>query len=257
MSGAVVKAKKRGIYILPSLFTTAGLFAGFYALIAAIQGKFELAAWAIFAAAVFDMLDGRVARLLHAETSFGAEYDSLCDMLSFGIAPAVTLYMWTLAPLGKIGWLGAFLVAACAALRLARFNVQVGTADKRYFQGLPTPATAMLVATAVLFHEHVGQEPNAWIWLGFSVALAWLMVSNVRFFSGKDIDLKKKQPFAMLTAMLLVLVLVGYKPEITLFAVMFGYCLHGPVLSIWQKQRALRFRLQRRRKDRGLDESAS
>lgn len=237
---------RRGIYVLPSFFTLMGLFSGFYALIAAVQGRFELAGWAILAAAVFDMMDGRVARLLHAETAFGAELDSLCDMVSFGVAPAVLTYLWALTSLGKPGWLAAFLIAACAGLRLARFNVQLGTQDKRYFQGLPTPATAMLIATAVLYHEEGGYQPVPWLWFAISIALAWLMVSGVRFVSGKDVDLKKRRPFAVLVGIVLAIVFVMSDPYKVLFGVTFFYCVHGPVMSIWQNQRASRYRTARR-----------
>jgi CDP-diacylglycerol--serine O-phosphatidyltransferase len=238
---------KRGIYLLPSFFTIMGLFSGFYALIAAVQGRFELAAWAILAAAVFDMMDGRVARLLHAETAFGAELDSLCDMVSFGIAPAVLVYLWALTTLGKPGWLAAFLIAACAALRLARFNVQIGTQDKRYFQGLPTPGTALLLATAVLFHEQGHYQPIPWLWFVISVALAWLMVSGVRFVSGKDVDLKKRRPFAVLVGIVLAIVFVMSDPYKVLFGIMLVYCLHGPLMSVWQNQKAARYRMARQR----------
>lgn len=242
------EVRRRGIYVLPSLFTTMGLFAGFYALIAAIQGRYELASWAIIVAAVFDMLDGRVARLLHAETSFGAEYDSLSDMLSFGIAPAVLVYLWALTPLHKPGWLAAFLIAACAALRLARFNIQVGKTDKRYFQGLPTPAVALLIATAVLFHEDANIDPSSWLWFGISVTLAWLMVSRVRFISGKDIDLKKKYSVGVLVGILGFIVLVMAAPYRVPFAILMAYVMHGPMLSLWQKRRAFRLRALKRRR---------
>jgi CDP-diacylglycerol--serine O-phosphatidyltransferase len=238
---------RRGIYLLPSLFTIMGLFSGFYALIAAVQGRYELAAWAILAAAVFDMLDGRVARLLNAETAFGAELDSLCDMVSFGLAPSVLIYLWALAPLQKFGWLAAFLITACAALRLARFNVQLASQDKRYFQGLPTPATALLIATAVLFHEQGGYHPAAWLWFVIAVTLAWLMVSGVRFLSGKDVDLKRRRPFTVLVGMLLVIVFIMADPYKVLFVIMLTYCVHGPMMSAWQSQKATRQRLARRR----------
>ena len=251
------EVRRRGIYVLPSLFTTMGLFAGFYALIAAIQGRYELAAWAIIVAAIFDMLDGRVARLLHAETSFGAEYDSLSDMLSFGIAPAVLVYLWALTPLHKPGWLAAFLIAACAALRLARFNTQVGKMDKRYFQGLPTPATALLIATAVLFDEDGGLQPISWLWFGISVALAWLMVSRVRFVSGKEIDLKQRRPFVVLLAFLAIIFFVMINPYKVLFMLLLAYVLHGVMLSLWQKRRAfqMRARLRKRRHGREIQEA--
>ncbi|MDQ6953896.1 MAG: CDP-diacylglycerol--serine O-phosphatidyltransferase [Mariprofundaceae bacterium] len=238
---------RRGIYILPSLFTIMGLFAGFYALIAAIQGKYELAAWTIIAAAVFDMLDGRVARLLNAETAFGAELDSLCDMTSFGIAPAVLIYLWALTPLGKLGWLAAFLIAACSALRLARFNTQMAIQDKKYFQGLPTPATALLIASAVLFHEKGNMDPISWLWGAIAVFLAWLMISGVRFMSGKDVDLKEKRSFTVVVVMMIAIVLVMTDPYRILFAVFMAYILHGPMLSVWQNQKAQRCRLARRK----------
>jgi len=241
---------RRGVYLLPSLFTTMGLFAGFYALIAAFQGRFELAAWAILAAAVFDMLDGRVARLLHAETSFGAEYDSLCDMLSFGVAPAVLLYMWALLSLGpdlhKLAWLGGFFLVAGAAIRLARFNVQLEHQDKRYFQGLPTPGVALLIATAVLYHVDGQLEAWPWVWFFLSLFLAWLMVSNVRFVSGKDIDLKQRHSTSVLVGMILVVGLVAIDPYRVPFGIMFVYCMHGPLLSLWQNRRLTQYRQQRK-----------
>lgn len=240
--------KHRGIYILPSLFTTMGLFAGFYSLIAAVQGRFELAAWAIIVAAVFDMLDGRVARLLNAETAFGAEYDSLCDMLSFGIAPAVLMYMWALNPLGKPGWLAAFLIAAGAALRLARFNVQLDVQDKRYFCGLPTPASALLIATAVLFYASAQAHPAAWLWWLIAVALAWLMVSNIRFISGKDLDLRERKPFAAILIMVVVLTIIMMDHERILFTLFMAYCLHGPMMSLWQWHRVKTLRTLRRQR---------
>jgi len=237
---------RRGVYVLPSLFTTMGLFAGFYALIAAVQGRYELAAWAILAAAVFDMLDGRVARMLHAETAFGAEYDSLCDMLSFGIAPAVLIYFWALIHLSpelhKLAWLGGFFLVAGAALRLARFNVQLECQDKRYFQGLPTPGAALLIATAVLYYEHAGYQPQPWLWLFIAVFLAWLMVSDVRFVSGKDIDLKKRRSTGMLVMMVIAVGLVMIDPYRVPFTILLAYCLHGPMLSLWQNRRLARYR---------------
>lgn len=242
--------RRRGVYLLPSLFTTMGLFAGFYALIAAIQGRFELAAWAILAAAIFDMLDGRVARLLHAETAFGAEYDSLCDMLSFGVAPAVLLYMWALVHLGpelhKLAWLGGFFLIAGAAIRLARFNVQLEHQDKRYFQGLPTPAVALLIATAVLYHIESNIDPWPWLWFFMALFMAWLMVSNVRFTSGKEIDLKQRRSSSVLIGMILMIGLIAVDPYRVPFGVMFVYCMHGPIISLWQSRRIDQYRQQRR-----------
>jgi len=254
MSKFKEKVSGRGVYVLPSLFTTMGLFCGFYSLIASVQGSFDLAAWAIIAAAVFDMLDGRVARLLHAETAFGAEYDSLCDMLSFGVAPAVLVYMWALLGLGpdlhKLAWLGGFFVVAGAALRLARFNVQHEIQDKRYFQGLPTPGAALFIATAVLYYSESRIDPQPWLWLFLSIALSWLMVSNVRFISGKDIDLKKRRSTSLLVVMVAAIGLLAMAPYRAPFVVFFAYCLHGPLISMWQNRRLQHYRLARKRRAR-------
>jgi len=238
--------KRRGVYILPSMFTLLGLLCGFFSLVSSIQGNYEQAAWGIIVAAIFDMLDGRVARLLNAESSFGAELDSLADMLSFGVAPAILVYLWALTPFEKLGWLAAFLIVACSALRLARFNVQLASQDKRYFQGLPTPALALFMASGVLFHNSFDVIPSPIVWLVLSATLAWLLVSNTRFLSGKDIDLKQKRPFAMLTILLAGVVLLVLSPERVLFVVFVGYCMHGPVMSVWQGQRAARLRLKKR-----------
>ncbi len=239
--------RRRGIYMLPSMFTILGLLCGFYSLVSSIQGSYENAAWAIIIAAIFDMLDGRIARLLSAETAFGAELDSLCDMMSFGVAPAVLLYLWALTPYEKLGWLAAFLIVACSALRLARFNVQLSSQDKRYFQGLPTPALALMVASAVMFYASFNMQPQPTLWLILGTVLAWLLVSNVRFVSGKDIDLKQKRSFAVVLVMLAVIVLLVADPYRVLFLVFLIYCLHGPVMSFWQTQKAARFRLAKRR----------
>jgi len=252
MSKLKKKVAERGVYVLPSLFTTMGLFAGFYSLIASIQGNFEIAAWAILAAAVFDMLDGRVARLLHAETDFGAQYDSLCDMLSFGVAPAILVYFWALVNLGpdlhRLSWLGGFCLVACAAIRLARFNVQLEVQDKRYFQGLPTPAAALLIAMAVLFHLDAELEPLPWLWMGLSVFLAWLMVSNVRFVSGKDIDLKQRRSSSVLVIIVAMVTFLAIDPYRVPFTIMLAYCLHGPLLSVWQSRRLSQLRQARKLK---------
>ncbi|MDX8380482.1 MAG: CDP-diacylglycerol--serine O-phosphatidyltransferase [Ghiorsea sp.] len=238
--------KRRGIYILPSMFTLLGLMCGFYSLISSIQGSYDHAAWGIIGAAIFDMLDGRVARLLNAETAFGAELDSLADMMSFGVAPAVLVYLWALTPYEKLGWLAAFLIVAGSALRLARFNVQLASQDKRYFQGLPTPALALFIASGALFHYSFKVDPSSLVWLVLSIGLAWLLVSNTRFLSGKDIDLKQKRPFAMLIVLMAGVVLLVLSPERVLFVVFLAYCMHGPVMSIWQGQRAARLRLKKR-----------
>jgi len=230
--------RNRGVYLIPSFFTTLGLLAGFYAVTTAIQGRFEAAAWGIILAAIFDILDGRVARLLDAETEFGAQYDSLCDMLSFGVAPAVLLYVWALIPFNKVGWLFAFLLVAGAALRLARFNVEHDTQDKRYFRGLPTPATALLIATGVLFHKEGNHAPVAAMWAINAVALSWFMISNVRFISGKELDLHVRKPFIALVGMLVAVVLLMADPYRIPFLLLCLYCLHGPAITLWQHHKA-------------------
>ncbi len=230
--------RQRGVYLVPSFFTTLGLLAGFYAVTTAIQGRFEAAAWGIILAAIFDIVDGRVARLLNAETEFGAEYDSLCDMLSFGVAPAVLLYVWALTPFNKVGWLFAFLLVAGAALRLARFNVEHDIQDKRYFHGLPTPATALLIATGVLFHKEGSHAPVASMWAINAVALSWFMISNVRFVSGKDLDLNVRKPFIALVGMLVAVVILMADPYRIPFLLLCIYCLHGPAMNIWQHHKA-------------------
>jgi len=238
--------KRRGIYILPSMFTLLGLLCGFYSLVSTIQGNYESAAWGIIGAAIFDMLDGRVARLLNAETAFGAELDSLADMVSFGVAPAVLVYLWALTPYDKLAWLVAFLIVAGSALRLARFNVQLASQDKRYFQGLPTPALAIFMASGVLFYSSFDATPSSGLWLMLSIGLAWLLVSNVRFLSGKDIDLKQRRSFAVLVAILAAVVLLVLDPHRVLFFVFLTYCAHGPIMSVWQGQKAARLRLRKR-----------
>lgn len=228
------KQKSRGIYLLPNLFTTAGLFAGFYAIVAAIRGDFESAAIAIFVAMVMDGLDGRIARMTNTQSAFGAEYDSLADMVSFGMAPALVVFQWSLLDMGKFGWMVAFIYTACAALRLARFNTQIGVEDKRYFQGLPSPAAAACLA--------------GWVWLGstnsidaalltgvalpLTFACGILMVSTVRYHSFKDLDLKGKVPFVVLLIIVLVIALIANDPPIILFAGFFIYALSGPVMTL-------------------------
>ncbi len=226
--------RPRGIYLLPNLFTTAALFAGFYAIIAATKGQFETAAIAIFIAMVLDGLDGRVARLTNTQSAFGAEYDSLSDMVSFGIAPALIMYEWALHTLGKLGWLAAFIYTAGAALRLARFNTQVGIADKRYFQGLPSPAAAAIMMGLVwVGHDFNFQGQDLYIAaLIITIAAGLLMVSNMRYYSFKDFDPRNKVPFVALLVMVLVFVLISLDPAQVLFYVFLIYAAHGPVLTI-------------------------
>jgi len=234
------KLRRRGIYLLPNLFTTATLFGGFYAILAAMSGRFEAAAIAIFIAMIADGLDGRVARMTNTQTDFGAEYDSLADMVAFGLAPALVMYMWALSGLGKFGWLAAFVYTAGTALRLARFNTQVGIADKRYFQGLASPASAAILAGAIwvgVEHDLAGQDV-AWVASFITLASGLLMVSNVRYSSFKEIDFRDKIPFIVLVAVMLGFAVILWQPSLVLFLIFLGYAVSGPILTLTQlKQR--------------------
>ena len=221
------------IYVLPNLITTLNLFMGFLAIIQAIKGEFLFAAYAIVAAAVFDQLDGRVARLTHSMSKFGAEYDSLCDLVSFGLAPGVMLYLWALQPFGRIGWLVSFLYTACGALRLARFNVQAEIIEKAYFQGLPIPMAAGIVASAVLAYTDLSFPPSgSYGLLAMTVLLSFVMVSTFRYRSFKDIDLKHRMPFKYLVVGVLLFAVVAIRPEVMLFVVFMGYAVLGAVAGI-------------------------
>lgn len=226
---------RRGIYLLPNLFTTAALFAGFYAIVAAMGDRFEAAAVAIFIAMVLDGLDGRVARMTNTQSEFGAEYDSLSDMVSFGLAPALVMYEWSLHSMGKLGWLAAFIYTAGAALRLARFNTQIGVADKRFFQGLPSPAAAAVVTGLVwVGHDYdVVGTSLAWLTCFVTIVAGVLMVSNVRFYSFKELDLKGKVPFVAMLVVILIFVLVSIDPPQVLFGTFILYALSGPVTTVW------------------------
>ncbi len=231
--------RERSIYLLPNLFTTASLFAGFYAIVQAMNGKYEHAAVAIFIAMVMDGLDGRVARMTNTQSAFGAEYDSLSDMVSFGVAPALVLYVWALKPMGKLGWIAAFVYCACAALRLARFNTKLDDADKRYFQGLPSPAAAALLAGLVwvsfdndVLGDAIFSGGIKMTWIAWSVTLfaGLSMVSDLRFYSGKDINLRSSVPFAVILCIVLAFVLISYSPPEVLFAVSALYGISGYAL---------------------------
>ena len=236
--------QKRGIYLLPNLFTAASLFSGFYAIVQAMNGKFEHAAVAIFLAMVMDGLDGRVARLTNTQSPFGAEFDSLSDMVSFGVAPALVMYVWALKPMGKLGWIAAFIYCVSAALRLARFNTNSGSSDKRYFQGLPSPAAAALLAGLVwvCFDNDLPGDLIFYPWLKMKW-VAWTitlfagisMVSDLRFYSGKDINLKNSVPFVVILLIVLAFVLVSYSPPEVLFFVALVYGLSG--YAMWLMQR--------------------
>jgi CDP-diacylglycerol--serine O-phosphatidyltransferase len=227
--------RRRGIYILPNLFTTAALFAGFYAIVQAMNGRFEQSAVAIFVAMVFDGLDGRIARMTRTQSAFGAEYDSLSDMVSFGVAPALVIYEWALKGLGKFGWVAAFIYCAGAALRLARFNTNLGVVDKRYFQGMPSPAAAALVAGFVWVMLDLGFNGEDLRWPAWALTLfaGLTMVSNVRYWSGKDINLRRSVPFVVVAAFALGIALVSSYPQGVLFALFLAYALSGYVTAAW------------------------
>lgn len=237
---------ERGIYLLPNLMTTLALFAGFYAVIAGLNGDFMAGAIAVFVAMVFDGLDGRIARMTNSSSAFGAEYDSLADMVSFGLAPALLMYVWVLNEFDKLGWLVAFIFTAGAALRLARFNTQVGVADRRYFQGLPSPAAAALIAGFVWMVEsnQIQTGLESWIALGLTLVGGLLMVSNIRFSSFKELNLKDKVPFVTLLLIVLVFVVITLKPSVILFGLAFLYALSGMVMTLvrLKKTRAQRQR---------------
>ena len=223
------RIRRRGIYLLPNLFTTAALFAGFYAIVQAMNLRFGQAAVAIFVAMVLDGLDGRVARLTRTQSAFGAEYDSLSDMVSFGAAPALIVYEWALKGMGNLGWIAAFVYVAGAALRLARFNVMLDVADKRWFTGIPSPAAAALVAGLVWIIDDLSIDPTGLRWWAWAVTLfaGLTMVSNIPYYSFKAINLKKSVPFLAIFAFVPVIALVWYQPAIVLFAGFVGLCAVG------------------------------
>lgn len=225
---------RKGLYVLPNLFTLAALFGGFYAIVMAMNGRFENAAIGIFCAMVLDSLDGRVARMTGTQSAFGEQMDSLSDMVSFGAAPALVAYEWALRDLGKLGWIAAFVYCACAALRLARFNTNIGVIDKRFFQGLPSPAAAALVAGSLWLAVDVGwtlqtQPWLSWVMVGITLYAGLTMVTNAPFYSFKDFSLKRSVPFALLVALVLMIALVSSHPPIALFALFCCYSLSGYV----------------------------
>lgn len=238
--------RRRGIYLLPNLFTTAGLFAGFYAIVAAMAGHFQPAAIAVFVAMIMDGLDGRIARLTHTESAFGKEYDSLSDMVSFGLAPALVIYEWAFKDMinfgwawGKIGWLGAFFYAITAALRLARFNVRTGVVDKHYFQGLPSPAAAGIVAGAVWFGVDMDIPGPALVIPAYAltVAAGALMVSSIGYYSFKDLNLHSRVPFTTMLFLVIGLIVISLSPPKVLFIIFFIYACSGPAMALWRLRR--------------------
>jgi CDP-diacylglycerol--serine O-phosphatidyltransferase len=230
--------RKRGIYLLPNLFTTGALFAGFYAIVQAMNSRFEFAAVAIFIAMVLDGLDGRVARLTHTQSAFGAEYDSLSDMVSFGVAPSLVVYEWALKGLGKWGWFAAFIYCAATALRLARFNTNIDVVDKHYFQGLPSPAAAALIAGFVwVMHDYqVSGESVRWYACGLTVFAGLSMISNLPFYSFKDFNMHKSVPFTVIFLAALFFIFISSYPPGVLFGLFMCYALSGYVLWAWRRR---------------------
>ncbi|NLE27743.1 MAG: CDP-diacylglycerol--serine O-phosphatidyltransferase [Clostridiaceae bacterium] len=225
---------KKGIYVLPNLFTTANLFCGFYSIIASMKGMFEIAAITVLIAVVLDSLDGRIARITHTTSRFGGEYDSLCDLVTFGVAPAIMVYNWSLFAYGKWGWLAAFLFIVCGALRLARFNVQIGVIDSRFFNGLPIPGGAAVAATTVLLYYYIGGEgrfTDPSIMIGI-IAVALFMVSSIKYYSFKDLHYFLRKPFMSFVLIVVILVIVVAEPQIMLFTFAFGYSLSGPLWTL-------------------------
>ena len=228
--------RRKGIYVLPNLFTTAALFSGFYAIVQGMNDKFEVACIAIFIAMVLDGLDGRVARLTRTQSEFGKEYDSLSDMVSFGAAPALVMYEWALKGMGRWGWLAAFVYCAGTALRLARFNTNIDVVDKRYFQGLPSPAAAALMAGLIWVlndYQVIGLDVN-WLAWGVTVFAGVTMVSNVLYYSGKEFNLRKSVPFWVVLAIVVLFLLVSIKPSHVLFGLFVCYALSGYVTWTWR-----------------------
>mgnify|MGYP001171379458 FL=1 len=238
--------RRRGIYLLPNAFTTANLFAGFYAVVQAMNGRFEIAAIAIFLAMVFDGMDGRVARLTNTQSAFGEQYDSMADIISFGVAPAFVMYVWALQDLGRWGWLAAFVFVVGAALRLARFNTNIAVVDKRFFQGLPSPAAAALIAGFVWLSVdnklNIDAQPLAWGAFALTVYAGVAMVSNAPFYSGKSFALGRSVPFWVMLLFVLLFVFVSSDPPIVLFSLFILYSVSGWVVMFWRWRKARQLR---------------
>ena len=225
------ESMRKGIYILPNLFTSGSLFAGFYSMVSTMNGDYRTAAIWVLVASIFDGLDGKVARLTGTSSKFGVEYDSLADVVAFGVTPGLLMYSWALRPFGRLGWLAAFLFVVCGALRLARFNVQVTTVESKRFVGLPIPAAASMVSATVLLFYHFGW-PSSYKKLAILIliyCLAFLMVSNIKYYSFKDPSFIKRQPFAVLVMAVLLLIVIAAEPVIMLFVIFICYTLSGPL----------------------------
>lgn len=241
------KVLRRGVYLLPNLFTLAALFSGFYGIIAGMSGNFNEAGWAIFIAGICDGLDGRIARLTNTQSAFGAEFDSLSDMVSFGMAPALIIFTYALAPLGQIGWAASFMFMSCAALRLARYNVQLGTVNKRFFLGLQSPVAAGVVIGIpwVGFHYGVEITPAVSYVCAFLTVLSGLfMISNYKYFSFKELNFKGTVPYMVFVLTIVLLVVIAQNPQETLWLICITYAISGPIVWVYKKQ------IKERRKDR-------
>ncbi|MBC7378858.1 MAG: CDP-diacylglycerol--serine O-phosphatidyltransferase [Burkholderiaceae bacterium] len=244
----VIRKRRKGIYILPNLFTLAALFGGFYSVVMAMNGRFDQAAVGVFCAMVLDSLDGRVARMTNTQSAFGEQMDSLSDMVSFGAAPALIAYEWALKGLGRWGWIAAFVYCACAALRLARFNVNTGVVDKRYFQGLPSPAAAALVAGLIWIVTDSGIRGNdyllgvsiPWVMFGLALYAGLTMVTNVPFYSFKDVSMKRSVPFASIVLIALGIAVINIHPPTVLFSLFVVYGLSGYAVYAWRKAKGQR-----------------
>jgi CDP-diacylglycerol--serine O-phosphatidyltransferase len=236
-SHSETRKRAKGIYMVPNMITLAALFGGFYAIVMAMNGRFELATVALFLSMVLDSLDGRVARMTNTQSAFGEQMDSLSDMVSFGAAPALVAYIWTLSTLGRWGWIAAFVYLACAALRLARFNVNTGVVDKRYFQGLPSPAAAALVAGFIWLMTDLEIPSGDVTWAMFALTLfaGLTMVTNVPFYSFKDLSVKKSVPFAAIVLVALGIAVINIHPPTVLFSLFMIYGLSGYAIYVWRK----------------------
>ncbi len=228
-----IDSMRKGIYILPNLFTSASLFCGFFSLMRTLQEDFHMAAIFILASGFLDGLDGKIARFTNTTSRFGVEYDSLADVIAFGVAPGLLVFSWALEPFGRLGWLAAFLFVVCGALRLGRYNVQVNTVESRYFSGLPIPAAAALIAAVILVYYKLG-DTGVSKHVGILIAtyiLAFLMVSTVKYYGFKDIELFRRKPFRWLVIAILLIIVVAYEPEYTLFGLALLYVISGPILT--------------------------
>ena len=267
-TGVMVRKRRKGIYILPNLFTLAALFGGFYAIVMAMNGRFDYAAVGVFCAMVLDSLDGRVARMTNTQSAFGEQMDSLSDMVSFGVAPALIAYEWALSGLGRWGWIAAFVYCSCAALRLARFNVNTGTVDKRWFQGLPSPAAAALVTDFIWLLSDAGVQRGqdglltwsqlTWVMFGLTLYAGLTMVTNAPFYSFKDLHLKRSVPFTAIVLIVLGIAIINIHAPTVLFSIFVAYGLSGYGVYAWRRAKGYRASVISTSKDepeeRGLHE---